>query len=143
MKVTNEYLEDLIKRNAIPLNEWQTKYIGDDYCLIIKNPVYCRVFWLDYWYHVLSPKFKHQDMITEISNQDLEAVVIITESGNFLKVPQDIQNIDYFSKERPTTTKFKIGMSSSTILIIAFITFLCIIGGTLMFGKDSTYSTLV
>ncbi|UBZ25668.1 PIF-6 [Carcinus maenas nudivirus] len=143
MKVPKDYMISLLKKNIIPMVAWSTKYYNGLFCYVIKNPVYCQVFWLDFWHNYVLTQFQNQNMITSVENQNLTLPVIITNDLQFLNIPTIIQNIDYYASPRLVSSPFQINMSMSAVLILFFIIFGLIIAATQVFAKNSIYTSLV
>ncbi|UBZ25570.1 PIF-6 [Crangon crangon nudivirus] len=133
MQLTKEYLAGLLERNIIPVAQWSYKIIDNVECFHIKNPVYCNVFWVDMWYYYLAEKFKMQAMVTNLQDQDLTVPVILSVDLRLISAPISLQNVYYYATQTVTTavaTPFIINISSTSVLIISLIVFLCIIGVT-------------
>ncbi len=143
MKISKDYLTSFLKKDVIPKTAWSTKYVNGKLCYHIKNPVYCQVFWLDFWYNELSVKFKKQNMIEYLENQELDLPIIITEDYILLNVPKPIQNIDYFSQERLIKTPFMLNMSLNSVMLLTIISFTIVIVCTLIWGSKSRYSMII
>ncbi|QBB28683.1 Ac68-like protein [Homarus gammarus nudivirus] len=143
MKVPKEYLLSLIDKEVIPLSAWVTKYYNNKLCYVLKNAIYCKVFWMDFWYNYIAEKFRSQDMILHVINQDLTLPVIISEELTFVNIPTILQNIDYYARPRQNNSPFKINTTLNTtlaafIIIMAITTIM-----TLVFAKNSIYSMFV
>lgn len=143
MKISKEYLSDFINRKVIPITAWTQRYRDGKLCFEIKNEIYCKVFWLDFWYNEIAPKFKSQNMISYIENVQLDTPIIITESYNFLNVPPIIKNVDYYSKPRTDHTKFKINISLTFAFTLSILIFCLILIPTIIWGSKSNYTMLV
>lgn len=143
MKLDKDYLEDFLKKDIIPSVAWSNKYYNNELCYVLKNEIYCKVFWIDLWYHNLHEKFKKQNMITNIENQDLTLPVIISPNLQLINAPPIIQNVNYYSGERITKTPFLINISLTTMLVICFIAFAIIILATVVFGRNNMYTMFV
>ncbi|UOT91838.1 PIF-6 [Aratus pisonii nudivirus] len=143
MKISKTYLENLLEKKIIPQSAWSSKYINEKLCYMIKNEIYCKIFWLDYWFNEISIKFKNQNMINSIKNQDLTLPVIISTDLEFINVPKIIANIDYYSQPRITNTPFYINISLNFVFILSIVIFAIIIFTTIVFAKNSIYTMAV
>lgn len=91
MKVTKKFLDNLWFKGG-----WQLETINDKSYNTITNPVYCKLFWTQYWKDILAEKFSKQNHITEIENGDLTSKVIIDpNTNNILSAPRGWANIYY------------------------------------------------
>ncbi|UHB41817.1 PIF-6 [Macrobrachium rosenbergii nudivirus] len=139
-----EYLKGLIDRKLLPITAWSYKYYANKQCYVIKNSIYCQVFWLDFWYNYLAEKFRKQNVVTFINNLDITLPVIITEDFIMLNAPPVIQNIQYFSepvlKETPFILK---NVSINSVFVFFIILFAFIIFVTYFFFKDSAYTMYI
>lgn len=125
MYITKEYLNGFQTRTNIPATEWSLKIIENQTCFVIKNPVYCNIFWVDFWYHYLSPLFKKQLHFDSIGPQDLTLRVSITESLQLIQVPTSIQNIYYYGNINENTP-FKLPFSINAIFIVGVLLYIII-----------------
>lgn len=89
---------DYIKSIPIPGTAWQEEFIQKTACYVIRNPVFCRVFWIHLWRNNILEKFKRQHVYTRLSNVDLDRTVIINSlTGELISAPVSVNSIDYFA----------------------------------------------
>lgn len=143
MKLDKQYLENLLNKNIIPKSAWSSKYYDNELCYVIKNEIYCKVFWLDFWFNYLSVKFKNQNMIQTVKNQDLTLPVIINQNLKLINVPPTIQSIDYFAQPKINDTLYRINVPIFNMLVIAVIVLVIIVTVTILFFKKSVYSDII
>lgn len=85
MKVNQDFIDSLWFKGG-----WNLETINDKTYHVIHNPVYCKLFWTQYWKEVLVVKFKNQSNIDRIHEGDLTTKVIIdADTGNVLAAPTD------------------------------------------------------
>lgn len=126
MYITLEYFNGFVERNKIPSTEWTLKVIENEPCFVLKNPVYCNVFWVDFWYHFMAPKYKAQGHITSIGLQDLTLRVSLTEKLKLLQIPTSLQNIEYYSTIS-SYSPYRISITLNVVLIIGLIIYTIIV----------------
>nr|WOZ57660.1 PIF-6 [Menippe mercenaria nudivirus] len=144
MKLTKEYIKQLIEKHSIPPSAWSRKYVSGKMCYAITNEIYCKIFWIDLWYNILSKKFKDQNMIERIDNLDLTKQVLIDESNlNIILPPPIVKYVDYYATERQKNSLFKVNINLNTVLIVALVTLMITALCTVVFGKKSFYTELV
>lgn len=134
MILTETYFQDFLARNAIPITQWTLKIIEREQCYVLKDPVYCNIFWLDLWYHFLAPQFTLQKQVTSIALQDLTTRVSITEGLKLLQVPASLQNINYYANLK-AHSPFMINISSWTVFISSALAFIVIIAVSIIFYR--------
>lgn len=119
MKLSIQYLKLL----EIPPSAWSLKLINGRTFYRLIDPVYCKVFWIHFYKHIVLPSFEKQNYYTTIGTPNLTAQVYIDEFYN-LVLPFTIESmIDYSSKKFYSTTipKFTSGLNLNLILIIYLI----------------------
>ncbi|QLI62440.1 Ac68 [Dikerogammarus haemobaphes nudivirus] len=127
MNLTAEYFQELLERNVIPTSRWRLKFIENEQCFVITDPIYCNVFWIDVWYHFISPRYLAQKYVNEIALPDLTLRVALTSSLKLLQVPPSLQNIVYYASIT-NYTPFKIEkLSLNTTMIISTLILLAIL----------------
>lgn len=136
MYITKEYLTQFQTRTNIPATEWSLKIIENQTCFVIKNPTYCNIFWVDFWYHYLSPLFKKQIHFDSIGPQDLTLRVSITESLQLIQIPTSMQNIYYYGNICETTP-FKLPFTINIIFIVSVVFYIVIYFIGLVLAKKS------
>ncbi len=133
-----------MSKKNIPLAAWSLKYHDGKPCYVIKNEVYCRVFWLDFWFNYMNERFRQQNMVTALQNLDTTLPVMISEDLHLVNAPKIIQNVDYYANPPSTVeSPFYLNIKLIYIFIIAIISFLTVMFVTFTFGKNSVYSDLV
>lgn len=125
MILTKEYLVGFLSRTKIPIKEWSIKIIELQTCFVLKNEIYCNVFWVDLWYHYLTPLFKKQNRFISIGPQDLTVRVTITENLNLIQIPASMQNVFYYGNIIEKTP-FKLPYTLNTIMLYGLMLFLMI-----------------
>lgn len=143
MKISSKYIKGFFDRNVVPANAWSMKIINNQECYVIKNSIYCNVFWVDFWYHFFAEKFKNQKMIVHIQKQDLTLRVTLSENLELLSLPVSLQNIAYAESYKVTDTPYRINISINTIFLFCILIYAVIIAITFIFFQKSKYSMFV
>lgn len=89
--------KDLV--DVVPQSTIVEEVFNDRPCLVIRNPVYCRVFWMRLWATRLINSLKVNRYYKRIKNVDLDRIVIIdllTES--LVSAPEAINVLDFQEK---------------------------------------------
>ncbi|UVX94939.1 PIF-6 [Callinectes sapidus nudivirus] len=143
MKLPVSYITTLFEKDVIPKIAWSTKYYDNVLCYVLKNEIYCKVFWMDLWYNYFAEKFKIQNMVNVITNQDLTLPVILTPTLILYNAPTIMQNVYYYSTPKTDNSPFRINISMNTVLLLFLFVFVCIIAATIKFARYSIYTMLI
>lgn len=95
MKLTKKYMDQLLAKNVIPSSAWHFEIIGGTQCVTIRNPIYCNVFWMDFWYN-FAEVFKTQQMMPTLEKADLTRAVFITSELELISAQSSVESINYF-----------------------------------------------
>lgn len=121
MKVSKEFMDALWFKGG-----WQLETINDKSYNVINNPVYCKLFWIQYWKEILAEKFRSQSHVTRIENGDLTSKVIIDpNTNNLLSAPSGWSTIYYYGSlkydDNSLKPTFSIDVDYKKVLIFYFI----------------------
>lgn len=121
MKVSKEFMDALWFKGG-----WQLETINDKSYNVINNPVYCKLFWIQYWKKILAEKFRSQNHLTRIENGDLTSKVIIDpNTNNLLSAPSGWSTIYYYGSlkydDNSLKPTFSIDVDYKKVLIFYFI----------------------
>ena len=132
MKVGKEFFNHL---KNIPKTAWTMERIEGKTYFILKNPSYCQVFWVTFWYHYFTNKFKTQKYITHIENLDLTLPVFITTEYELVNAQQIIENISYYSELKEYKPPMFLNIKMTTLLILYLVFVVFIVAGSLFYKK--------
>ena len=137
-----DYFNNFKLRGIVPDSQWQNVIYNNTNCLVLKNPIYCNLFWLDFWLNYLGEKFKKQTVIFELPKQNLTEQVIITETGFLISHQYSLNSIDYFSRKTQYKEPFlSIPINITTIFFIYILLLLIIVFPTITIFKNYAYFT--
>lgn len=130
MKITKDFLEIL----NIPYYAWTEEVIDGQPCLVIKNPKYCRVFWLCLWRNYGLNWFKLQKIYTKLENVDLDQTVIVNAQTNEIKsAPLSLKSIEYYASVNTENDEYfndnimKISLNFNTIAFYYLMAFIFVL----------------
>lgn len=117
MKVDQKFIDSLWFRGG-----WQLETINNKTYNVINNRNYCRLFWMQFWKDILSEKFRNQNNITQLSDGDLSAKVIIDrDTGNLLSSPAGWSTVYYYGDYNFTEPPLSINANAFLIFILYLI----------------------
>lgn len=123
MKITQDFINNLWFSGG-----WELETINEQTFSTLSNPVFCKLFWMQYWQEVLLPAFKQQTHITYIHDADLTAKVIIdNNNGNLLSAPPSFVNVYYYGTYFKNDIREPLFISTNPTFAIVFIVIFIII----------------
>lgn len=123
MRVTQSFLDNLGFNGG-----WSVETINDKTFYTIKDPNYCQIFWLEYWYTIGRKSFQSQDFITFLNDGDLRHPVILDPvNGDILMAPQSWNLIYYLGNVGDVNDPPIIFYSSPRLVISLYVIFCVII----------------
>ena len=122
MKIDQAFLDSLSFRGG-----WRLETIGDKTFYTIVNPIYCQIFWLQYWYQIGYKHFANQSFIVQLRDGNFtEKVVLDSSNGDLVMAPAGWEMISYlgnfdFSSNPPLQYNVNITFVFVIYLICVFV----------------------
>jgi len=137
MRVTQKFLDELGFRGG-----WTIETINKRTFYTIKDPSYCQIFWLEYWYTIGRQSFQQQDFITFLNDGNLQHQVILDPvNGDLLMGPESWNLIYYLGNVGEISTP-PIIFFSSPFLVMAMYVIISIVLLVVYYSLASKYTRL-
>lgn len=104
------FKEDLAAAN-IPLSALRTEFFDGKQNIVIRNPIYCNIFWVWMWRNKYLKMYINQEIIGPIDVIDLNSAIMIDATTNeLLTQTPTARNIEYYGSNNfilPSPFEFK------------------------------------
>lgn len=117
--------------------KWSMKEIHGKIYRTITNVTDTKLFWIDFMRNIFAPNFKRQNGICFISNFDYTQPVFISPDLK-LELPDILESVMYFSRNKTPPIQFKINISQTALLIIAIVLLLGLMCTDIIYGSKKT-----
>ncbi|AAN04368.1 Orf74 [Heliothis zea nudivirus] len=122
-----------LQKLQLPDNAWTEELIDQRPCFVLRNPVYCRVFWMHLWRARLVDSFRKQQNFDRIENVDLDRMVVIdAETGALLSAPASVNSLETFERLLKKDTYYAsnvllTGVSTTLITVVYVIVVIVVV----------------
>ncbi|AEW69613.1 hypothetical protein Hz2V064 [Helicoverpa zea nudivirus 2] len=122
-----------LQKLQLPDNAWTEELIDQRPCFVLRNPVYCRVFWMHLWRTRLVDSFRKQQNFDRIENVDLDRMVVIdAETGALLSAPASVNSLETFERLLKKDTYYAsnvllTGVSTTLITVVYVIVVIVVV----------------
>jgi hypothetical protein len=96
MQVDQNFIDNLGFRGG-----WSLETINNKNFYTIRNPIYCQIFWLRYWYEIGQHDFRNQDFLVQLQDGNMSNKVTMDQYGNLVHTPDGWALIAYLGSRAP------------------------------------------
>lgn len=121
MRVTQKFIDELSFKGG-----WKIETLNTKSFYVLTDPVYCQVFWIQYWNSIGVKAFSSQRHITFLNSGDLRTKVILDPTNGDLLMGPESWNLIYYLGNIQETKQPIIFYVSPVVIITIYIIF-CIV----------------
>jgi hypothetical protein len=120
IKIPSDFISSIT--DSVPKSAWHCENLVGTTCYTLRNKTYAKNFWMAYWYKILQPMFKNQEIATVFESIDLTVPVIITKNMFLVKPPPVYSYLVNIAESSPDVPpRFIISLSGFDVIVIYFI----------------------